>query len=94
MGAFLAKAIGWAIAHKDALGAGWSIFRALRGRRKSTQESGQSFRDFYTKEGLKVLRNASPVKKYGVSGLERQIIERGKILVDDSPDYFGSPDSE
>ena len=61
---FLAKAVGWAIAHKDAIGAGWRIFRALRGRRKATQESGQSFRDFYTKEGLKVLRGASPVKQY------------------------------
>ena len=83
---FLAKAVGWAVAHRDALLTGWRIFRKLRGRRKSTQESGQSFRDFYTKEGLKVLRNASPVKKYGVSGLERQLLERGKIiLVGDDP---------
>jgi hypothetical protein len=61
---FLAKAAGWAVAHKDALLTAFNIFRALRGRRKATQESGQSFRDYYTAEGLKVLRKASPVKTY------------------------------
>ena len=81
---FLAKAIGWGIAHKDAILTGWRIFRKLRGRRKSTQESGQSFRDFYTKEGLKVLRNASPVKKYA-PGQEPVRIS--------SPDYFDGPDA-
>ena len=61
---FLAKAAGWAIAHKDAILTGWRIFRALRGRRKATQEKGQSFRDFYVTEGGKVLRASSPVKTY------------------------------
>ncbi len=64
MGTFFAKAVGWAVAHKSAIATGWRIFRALRGRRKATQESGQSFRDFYTQEGLKVLRGSSPVKTY------------------------------
>ena len=68
---FLAKAIGWGIAHKDALLTGWRIFRALRGRRKATQESGQSFRKYYTDEGLNVLRNASAVKKYNRGFVQR-----------------------
>lgn len=61
---FFTKAVGWAVAHKDAFFTAFNIFRALRGRRKATQESGQSFRDYYIKEGDKVLRGASPVKTY------------------------------
>ena len=64
MGALFAKAFGWAVAHKSALITGYNIYCALRGRRKATQESGQSFRDYYTTNGLKILRDASPVKKY------------------------------
>lgn len=61
---FLAKAAGWCVAHKDAIYAGFRIFKALRGRRKAMQETGQSFRDFYIKEGTKVLRDVSPVKTF------------------------------
>ncbi|KKL18038.1 hypothetical protein LCGC14_2479500 [marine sediment metagenome] len=87
MGAFFAKAVGWAIAHKSALATGWRIFRALRGRRKATQESGQSFRDFYTAEGLKVLRGNSPVKKYN-----REFVQRNTYTPVDEGTAGGGPE--
>ncbi len=48
---FIAKAVGWGIAHKDALYAGFKVFKGLRGRRKETQETGESFKDFYVRKG-------------------------------------------
>ncbi len=58
---WIVKAAGWAIAHKDAIVAGWRVFRALRGRRKKTQETGQSFKDYYLVEGGKALKTAAKV---------------------------------
>ncbi len=58
---WIVKAVGWAVAHKDAIAVGWRVFRALRGRRKKTQETGQSFKDYYLVEGGKALKVASQV---------------------------------
>jgi hypothetical protein len=52
---FLAKAAGWAFAHKDALYAGFKVFKKLRGRRKATEESGESVKDYYLREGKKAV---------------------------------------
>lgn len=60
VGLFL-KVGGWAVAHKDAILTGWRVFRALRGRRKATQESGQSFKDYYLEQGRAAVKTAAKV---------------------------------
>lgn len=47
---FLAKAVGWAMAHKSAIISAWSVFRSLRSRRKETQKTGESAKDFYVRK--------------------------------------------
>lgn len=47
---FLAKAVGWAVAHKAALFSAWQVFKGLRGRRKETQLTGESMKDFYVRK--------------------------------------------
>ncbi len=53
------KAIGWTVAHWDALAAGWRVFRTLRGRRLATQRSGQSFKDYYLEQGTLAVKRAA-----------------------------------
>jgi len=56
---FITRALGWAVAHKDAFVAGWSVFKALRGARKATQQNGESFRDYYVREGKKTIEKVA-----------------------------------
>ncbi len=59
MFAFVVKAAGWAIAHKDAIVTGFKVFKALRGRRKDTQDTGESVKAYYLREGRKVVADAA-----------------------------------
>lgn len=54
---FLAKAVGWAVAHRDAIYAGWKVFTGLRKRRKETQESGESAKDYYVRQMKGVIKS-------------------------------------
>lgn len=45
-----AKIGGWLFAHKDAIIAGVKTFIALRKRRKETQESGESSKEYYVRK--------------------------------------------
>lgn len=56
---FLAKVGGWAIAHKDALFTAFKIFKGLRGRRKATQESGESVKEYYLRVGGNTLKDVA-----------------------------------
>ena len=58
---WITKVVGWTVAHWDAVAAGWRVFRALRSRRLATQESGQSFQDFYLARGVKAIKRAAKV---------------------------------
>lgn len=53
------KLAGWVFAHKDAIYAGVKVFLALRGRRKATQESGESFKDYYLRNGKAVVEEVA-----------------------------------
>jgi hypothetical protein len=50
MWGLVAKAGGWLIAHKDAIYAGYKVFKGLRKRRKETEESGESAKDYYKRK--------------------------------------------
>jgi hypothetical protein len=57
MWGFVAKAGGWLIAHKDAIYAGFKTFKVLRGRRKETQLSGESPKDYYLRKAKEVIKS-------------------------------------
>ena len=52
-----AKLFGWAVAHKDAFYAGYKLFKALRGRRKETQQSGEPLQAYHLRVGRSVVRD-------------------------------------
>jgi hypothetical protein len=52
---WIAKAAGWVVAHRDAIYTGWKVFKGLRGRRKETQETGESLKDYYLRKGKKAV---------------------------------------
>jgi len=56
MWGFIAKAAGWAIAHRNEIGAGIQIWKRLRKNRK---ESGKSAKDFYLGKGKEVIVEAA-----------------------------------
>lgn len=58
MWGFIAKAVGWAIAHKTEIGAGISIWRRLRRKRV---DSGESAKDFYVGNPDVLVREATQI---------------------------------
>lgn len=55
------RVVGWTIAHWDAIAAGFRVFRTLRGRRRATQASGQSFKAYYLTEGERAIKTAAKI---------------------------------
>ena len=53
---WITKAVGWVVAHKDAIATGFKVFQSLRGRRKETQVTGESVKDFYLRKGVEAVR--------------------------------------
>jgi hypothetical protein len=46
---------GWVEAHADAFVTAFRVFRALRGRRLATQKSGETWKQYYKREGTKAI---------------------------------------
>jgi hypothetical protein len=56
MWGWVAKAAGWAWAHKTEIGTAVQVWKALRNRRLLKQRGDETAKEYYKREGIDVLR--------------------------------------